>query len=217
MVPNQTRRAAHALVGLRRLLLCNCPDFPDHTTDLNMEKQDIEKEAQSQIIFRWIAAVLVSVIIAFVVTWFAQDVGLNSIMFAFWLNWLLMFWAYAIHRSQTIKFPEKYFRTRPSETNLYRLIGVKYYQRFLRRISIFNPELQLKKGRASLPQLVLATKDAEQAHTLIYLIIVGFMTYALLKQWWLAAFWYFLFNLLINGYPVMVQRYNRTRIVRLLK
>lgn len=94
---------------------------------------------------------------------------------------------------------------------------MKTYQRLLRRISIFNPELHLKDGKASLTKLEQATRNAEQAHTLIFLIVSGFMLYALLQQWWLAAVAYFTFNMLINGYPVLVQRYNRSRIVRLLR
>lgn len=76
-----------------RRLRSGCIDFLDGRIVSNMEQQSIEKEVRFQTMFRWMAADLISVVVAFVITWFAQDVGLNDIMFAFWLNWLPVFWA----------------------------------------------------------------------------------------------------------------------------
>ena len=152
-----------------------------------------------------------------IIAWFAYNVGLNRALFAFWLNWLLMFWAYAIYRTNPARFPEKYFYIRPIEKKIYQFLGVKYYQRMIRRVNIFNPELHLRKGRSGLAKLEQTTRSTEQAHALIYIIVSGFTLYALLQQWWQAAFWYFLFNMLLNGYPVMVQRYNRDRLNRILQ
>ena len=165
----------------------------------------------------WIVAILITIVIGSIIAWFAYDVGLNRIMFAFWVNWLLMFWAYGIHRTNTVKLPERYFHIRPIERKVYRFLGVGCYQRLIRRVNIFNPELHLKEGRSGLVKLEQATRDAEQAHALIYIIVSGFTLYALFRRWWMVAFWYFVFNMLLNGYPVMVQRYNRDRINRILR
>ena len=177
-----------------------------------MEYSSLKLNASS-----WGVAILITIAMGVIVAWFAHDVGLNRVMFAFWLNWLLMFWAYAIHRTNTVKLTGKYFHIRPIEKKIYRFLGVKYYQRMLRRVNIFNPELHLKDGRSGLAKLEQTTRDTEQAHALICIIVLGFTLYALFQQWWLTAFWYFLFNMLFNGYPVMVQRYNRDRINRILK
>ena len=40
--------------------------------------------------------------------------------------------------------------------------------------------------------------------------------YALLRQWLDAVFWLFVFNLILNGYPIMLQRYNRARLLALI-
>lgn len=171
----------------------------------------------AQNLLRWLAALFVTAIVTYVIYLYAHDVGLQSIAFTFWLNWLLMFWAYVIYRTDTLKLPEAYFHIRPFELRWVRIVGVKFYQRIIRKVSVFNPELNLKAGRAGLQQLVQATKNAEESHAFIFIIVMGFTIYALVQQWWLAAFWYFFFNLLINGYPVLVQRYNRNRIMRILK
>ena len=177
-----------------------------------MESRNTKVNASS-----WIVAILLTIAMGLIITWFARDVGLNRVMFAFWLNWLLMFWAYGIYRTNTVKLPETYFHIRPIEKQVYQFLGVKYYQRIIRRVNLFNPELHLKEGRSGLAKLEQTTRNAEQAHALIYVIVSGFTLYALFQQWWLTAFWYFLFNMLLNGYPVLVQRYNRDRINRILK
>ncbi|MBT3337333.1 MAG: hypothetical protein HN855_08805 [Anaerolineae bacterium] len=166
---------------------------------------------------RWASALLITLIMALLILWFAQDVGLQSITFAFWVNWLLMFWAYALHRTQAVSLPAAYYKTSPKEKKLHQVLGVRTYQRFIRRISIFNPELKLEKGKSELKNLFQATQNAELAHLLIFVIVTFFMAYSLLQGWWLSAFWVLFFNMLFNGYPVLVQRYNRLRINRLLE
>jgi hypothetical protein len=41
--------------------------------------------------------------------------------------------------------------------------------------------------------------------------------YALLQGWWDTFGWLLLFNILINAYPVMLQRYNRAKLQPLLE
>jgi hypothetical protein len=41
-------------------------------------------------------------------------------------------------------------------------------------------------------------------------IVVG----AVSQGWWVAAVWTFVFDVLVNGYPVMLQRYNRAGLHR---
>ncbi len=164
----------------------------------------------------YILAILITLIMGVVVLYLALGVGINRISFAFWINWLLMFWAYALHRTGAVNFPEAYFRVRPFERRLYRLLGVGYFQRILRHVSVFNREIRLRGGKKDLVRLEKAMRGAEQAHAMIFAIVSGLTLYALFRGWWATAFWYFLFNMLLNGYPVMVQRFNRDRINGLL-
>ena len=161
-------------------------------------------------------ASMTTAIMGYVVCLFARETGLESLSFAFWINWILMLWAYLIHRTGAVNFPQGYFEIRPFEKEIYCLLGVRYYQRLLRRISIFNPQLHLGGGRGDLVRLEKAMRGAEQAHAMIFVIVSVFMLYALFRGWWATAFWYFLFNMLFNGYPVMVQRFNRSRTNRLV-
>jgi thiosulfate reductase cytochrome b subunit len=53
---------------------------------------------------------------------------------------------------------------------------------------------------------------SETGHLAIGLVVDLMAGYALLRGWWDAAGWLLLFNILINVYPVMLQRYNRARL-----
>lgn len=52
-------------------------------------------------------------------------------------------------------------------------------------------------------------KDAEASHAILLVAMLGFVIHAVARGWWLAAGLTLLFDLLMNGYPVMLQRYNR--------
>ena len=44
------------------------------------------------------------------------------------------------------------------------------------------------------------------------LVVVG---HAVLRGWWAPAAWTLLFDVVLNGYPVLLQRYNRALLARL--
>lgn len=58
---------------------------------------------------------------------------------------------------------------------------------------------------------------SEASHLLIFLIIMMTVVYAAVKGWWDLAAWLMAFNILINVYPIMLQRYNRARLTPILE
>ena len=58
-------------------------------------------------------------------------------------------------------------------------------------------------------------RAAETNHVIMLLCGVIVMAHAVVRGWWDAAAWTLLFNILINAYPVMLQRYNRGRLASL--
>ena len=52
-------------------------------------------------------------------------------------------------------------------------------------------------------------KDAETSHLVLLVATLGVVINAAARGWWLAAGLTLLFDVLVNGYPVMLQRYNR--------
>ncbi len=57
----------------------------------------------------------------------------------------------------------------------------------------------------------------ETGHFIIGSIVILMAGYALFKGWWETAGWLVLFDILINAYPVMLQRYNRARLQLLIR
>lgn len=118
------------------------------------------------------------------VRWSLRAFGARSVWFAFLVVWLPMVWLGTMSRLAVPQLPERCHALRRFERDghLYELLGVRLVKRLLRRgpFAVFNPELHLPTEKTP------AT-----------------------RSWWSAAGWTLLFNVVVNGYPVMLQRYNR--------
>ncbi|NOX60500.1 MAG: hypothetical protein GXP42_00900 [Chloroflexi bacterium] len=166
---------------------------------------------------RVVASIIITLFFAILIVFFANQVGLRTLGFAFWVNWFLMFWTHLLMKTTPVRFPAGYYEPRPFEKDIYRLLGVALAKKIYSRAP--NPafaeaalENPIEKRLRSLERAMI---DAETAHLMIFIIVGMIMLYALAQAWWDAAAWLFLFNMLFNGYPVMVQRYNRMRICRI--
>ena len=78
-----------------------------------------------------------------------------------------------------------------------------------------NPDFRLKGGRAGLAELRQTMDSAEIAHGLVFIVVAAVAAGAAALSAFSASAWLMLFNLLLNGYPMMLQRYNRLRLERL--
>jgi hypothetical protein len=78
-------------------------------------------------------------------------------------------------------------------------------------LAVFNPRLHLPVERSPerLAELDQLMKDAEASHLILLVAMLGVVINAAARRWLLAAVLTFLFDVLLNGYPVMLQRYNR--------
>lgn len=139
----------------------------------------------------------------------------RSVWFAFLVVWVPMAWLGTVSRLARPRLPESYHRLRSVEQNgrLYELLGVRLVKRLLRRgpLAVFNPGLHLPTERTpeGLGRLDQRMRDAEASHFILFGVMVGVSANAAARSWWGAAGWTLLFNTLLNGYPVMLQRYNR--------
>ena len=106
------------------------------------------------------------------------------------------------------------------EGSIYLWFGVRYYKYLLRIIGwekIIRKDHQIKNNMASLIQYNIWTQGSEAIHlfasiyVFVFIIWMGW-TYSIGK-----VFWLILINIIANVYPVMLQRYNRPRIIRLIQ
>ena len=76
---------------------------------------------------------------------------------------------------------------------------------------MFNPDLHLPADPSTenLAHLDQRMHDAEASHFVLLVSTLGVVLHTVARGWWVAAVWTLLFDVLVNGYPVMLQRYNR--------
>jgi len=157
------------------------------------------------------------------VLWTWDSFGFRSPVSAFLANWLAMSWIAIIGQVIHLSFAPGYYRTRPFEGTgqVYERLGIRLFKRLVRRgpLSIFSPTLRFPKGKtvSALQGLESEMRKAETGHALIFALMLLFVGYGLLKGWLDAVAWMLLFNILVNGYPIMLQRYNRIKLQGLIQ
>ena len=118
-----------------------------------------------------------------------------------------------------LRLPDWYFRLHAVEREwIYEAVGVKLFKRLMRSrvYRRVNPGFRLSGGRRGLDDLLQTMQSSEAAHALVFVTVGAFVVVALVMNWLDAAVWLMLCNVLFNGYPVMLQRYNRRRLQRVL-
>ena len=167
--------------------------------------------------FPWLLLRVVGVtgIMGFVLWFFLRGTGVERISFAFWVNVFLMLWATLARVNAWVHLPERYWRVHNREVRLYRALRLRYAQRFLARYNLFNPRLRSGRKPRDLAVLDQEIRDAETGH-LVVLVLVGVLAILALCQGRVRlALALTGFNGLLNGIPVVVQRYNRARLRRI--
>jgi len=114
-----------------------------------------------------------------------------------------------------------YFSMRGFERNgrIYRWVGIRAFASLLRLIGwdrVVRRNAPIKKELVSLLRYSDQTKGAEAVHAIAAIITAGFTFSIGLRYPILATKWLWLVNILVNVYPVMLQRYNRPRVERLI-
>ena len=161
-----------------------------------------------------------TVVLVVLLTWSLVAFGAGSVWFAFLVVWLPMAWLGTVSRLVVPRLPDRWYTLRGFEHDgrMYELLGVRLAKRLLRRgpLSVFNPDLHLpaEQTSANLGRLEQRMRDAEASHTILLVATLGIAACEAAAGWWSAAGWIVVFNLLVNGYPVMLQRYNRALLHR---
>jgi hypothetical protein len=147
------------------------------------------------------------------------SISRRSVAFAFAINWALMGFAFVAWMIVPIRLGRGYYRVRTIERSgrLYEALGVRLFQRVLRRSGLHGPRPfpGYVRGPAGAASLVAATCGSETAHLLIFVVVSALAVDAALREWWDTAGWLVVFNVLLNAYPVLSLRYVRVRAERL--
>ncbi len=159
----------------------------------------------------------------FLVAWSLDAFGFRSPVSAFLVNWLAMSWVAIAGQVVHFSFPSSYYDIKAFEQagQVYERLGIRLFKRLVRRgpLSIFSPTLRFPKEKtiSALRRLDEEMRKAETGHVFIFMWMLLFSGYALPRGWFDAAGWMLAFNVIINGYPIMLQRYNRIKLQELIQ
>lgn len=163
-----------------------------------------------------------TVAVILLIAWSLDAFGFRSPLAALLLNWLVMSWMALVGQVIHLSFPEPYYSIRPFEQtgHVYECVGIRLFKALVRRgpLAIFSPTLKFPKEKsvAALRNLENEMRNAETGHALVFMLVLLFVGYAALNGWLDAVVWILAFDILINGYPIMLQRYNRTQLQELI-
>ncbi len=125
--------------------------------------------------------------------------------------------------SQLVKYtlPDAWFRFREVESvRLYRQLGVGLFRTFLLKSPFrsLNTQIHLNtRKREALRELDTHMRNSEANHVIAFVItLLATLAYGYFNDGRF-FFWLSVFNVLGNVYPVLLQRYNRIRLARLIK
>jgi hypothetical protein len=172
---------------------------------------------------KFLPLVVITGIALGLMVWTLISFEFRSPIFAFLINWLVMSWIAMMGQFVTFPtFPSTYYEIKPFEQSgqVYERLGVSLFKKIVRRgpFTVFSPTLRFpaEKTASALRNLEDEMRKAETSHTVIFCMILLLSIYPLIKGWFDAIAWLLLFNILFNGYPVMLQRYNRIKIQELI-
>jgi hypothetical protein len=124
-----------------------------------------------------------------------------------------------------LRLPDSYFRPRrfEREGRLYVPLGVVPFKRyltwedpFLRALRAGEPRPRVGAGSESLRDFLARSRRNEAVHLGLLLAAVPPCVYAFARGWTGLGIFLGAANLVFNLYPILVQRYNRPRVLRVL-
>jgi hypothetical protein len=166
----------------------------------------------------------VTIGMAALMAWSRRVFGAQSARFAFLVVWLPLAWFALLGRvlrRPVLRLPAQVHTLRAVERDgrVYELLGVRVAKGLLRRgplAAFAPPELHLpaEPTPATLAGLDDRMRQAEALHEILLVGTLAVVVNAAVRGWWGAAGWTLLFNVLGNGYPAMLQRYNRALLAQ---
>ncbi len=146
-------------------------------------------------------------------------IGMQGFLFAWSLNLLLMMCVFMF--TQTLKSPFKssYYSEKKWEVKgkIYEDLGIHFFRKLLvwlgweKMNKKSNP---ISKNTQALLHLEYRTKQSELGHIIILFIVLAFNIIVASKFGIVESLWLLVLNIVLNVYPIFLQRYNRPRLER---
>jgi hypothetical protein len=165
--------------------------------------------------------IFIVVITIFLVYVLIHYIGMQGFLFAWTLNFLLMSCVFAFTETLKSELASPYYTEKSWEQRgkIYESFGINFFRKLLVWIGwekLNKKANPIEKNAKALMHLHYKTKQSELGHIIILIIVLGFNIYVAFKFGVLQSLWLLILNMLLNFYPILLQRYNRPRIERAL-
>jgi hypothetical protein len=141
------------------------------------------------------------------------------LVFAFSLTWLIMAVVAAVTSKIFVRLDPKQFRLArwEREGRVYDRVGLGVVRWVLRHTPLgwLNPNIKVRSGWSDMDRLLRDMNAVEGVHLLAAGISLAVAALYILTGQAAVGIWLVVFTILFNVYPVMLQRWNRGRILRL--
>ena len=146
-------------------------------------------------------------------------IKMDGLSFAWALNFLLMLCVFAFTETLKSQLTSSYYNEKEWEQRgkIYKHVGINFFRKLLVWIGwekLNKKANPIEKNTQTLMNLHYQTKKSELGHVIIFFIVLGFNVFVAFKFGVLKALWLLILNVLLNLYPIFLQRYNRPRIQR---
>lgn len=148
-------------------------------------------------------------------------VEMRGFAFAWALNFMLMGCVLTFTETLKSQLTSHYYNEKPWEQGgkIYQAFGINFFRKLLVGIGwerLNKKSNPVKKSPKALEYLHYRTKQSELGHIIILIIVFGFNVFVAFKFGILKSLWLLVLNILFNLYPILLQRYNRPRIERVI-
>ena len=149
-------------------------------------------------------------------------IGVVGFLFAWVLNFSLMMCVLMFTETLKSNFVSNYYKQKDWEHRgeIYEKIGINIFRKLLVLVGwekLNKKTNPVKSNLEALTHLEYRTKQSELGHVIIFFIVLGFTLYVAVKFTFTESLWLIFLNIILNVYPIFLQRYNRPRFQRALE
>ena len=143
--------------------------------------------------------------------------GLHSLLFAWVLNLMLMMGVLYVTQTFKLRLASTYYDSKKweAEGKIYKWFGIHGFRKILVWVGwekLNKASNPVKKSLDALKHLEYGTRQSEFGHLIIFFIVLVFALFVGFYSGFKQSLWLFMLNVILNAYPVGVQRYNRPRL-----
>ena len=170
-------------------------------------------------VLKWLKVLLVVCAAPAAISLMFFYLDITSASFSIVLNFSLMMWVTILETQLKPSLASRYYYPYSFEKQgeLYRVLGIAWYRAILLKTGwekLRQQQTPITKKLQNVVAYERASRVAEAGHMVVGIIVLGITGYVSATYSVADARWLILFNVLLNVYPVLLQRHIRPRLQR---